>query len=176
MILERLRNETKDIHDSLEENLNLLRPDLTVQGYVHLLQKFYGFYLPLEEKFSVYGKRAKTQKLEEDLNFFNVKVLESIPRATLPEFKNSSEEIGMFYVVEGSTLGGLVLTKHFTQKFHLREEGIQFFSGYGKETLSMWNQSREIISSFTQTKDSNEDDIVKGAIKTFQALSNWLIS
>jgi heme oxygenase len=47
-LLLRLKDETRDVHESLERDLDLLRPDLTLERYQSVVERFYGFYHPWE--------------------------------------------------------------------------------------------------------------------------------
>lgn len=174
-ILQKLKTQTKHEHDELEQKLDLLRDDLTLDQYIGLLKKFYGFYKPLEEQFLWNPAHAKVPKLEEDLNSFKFSSFELIPLAKIPTFSSLSEQMGVFYVVEGSTLGGMILSKHFSQKFKL-SHGLSFFSGYGDQTMKVWGETRERISTFSQSKECDEAVVIESAKYTFQILSRWLNS
>ena len=47
-ILSRLRAETRAEHDAIEAVLDLTGDGLTRDGYRRILERFYGFYAPLE--------------------------------------------------------------------------------------------------------------------------------
>lgn len=175
-ILLRLKTETRPEHDELEKRLNLIRGDMTLDDYIFLLKKFYSFYHTLENKYPFDQERLKTPKIKEDLNALGFHNTSDLPACDLPDLKNSSMIMGMNYVVEGSTLGGMVLTKHFSKLFHFSGTGISFFSGYGPHTMEMWTKTRVRISTFALSKDCNEDDVIEGAKITFQSLSHWLLS
>lgn len=176
-ISQRLKEETKPLHDKLESELNLLRNDFTLSDYISTLKKFYGLYRPLESNLTLYPERTKVPKLIQDLadlgftNFSEIPLCENIPK-----IENESFEWGVRYVLEGSTLGGLVLRKHFEDKFNLlHHSGISFFSGYGKETMPMWKAFQSDLLTFSESKNFSSDHVIQGANTTFRLLNDWLI-
>ena len=82
-LLLRLKDETRDVHESLERDLDLLRPDLTLERYQGIVERFYGFYQPWEnaiqplltEHLPGFGEtRTKVPKLVEDLVYLGRKM------------------------------------------------------------------------------------------------------
>lgn len=175
MSLHRLLKERTDtLHRKLETDLDLMRDDLTLKDYIELLKRFYGFYLSLERRFN-FKDREKNQLLKKDLNFFGVKDLSDIPLFnSFPASSDRSFEMGLRYVIEGSTLGGMVLTPHFKEKLNLSENGVSFFSGYGPATTVRWREFLKELETFGQTQDDLES-ACNGAEFTFRSLYDWLI-
>jgi heme oxygenase len=176
-ILQRLKEETRPVHDKLESELDLLKDDFTKNNYIDVLKKFYGFYLPLEKTLTLYPERSKISKLTDDLKSLGIHNLSLVPHCEkLPAILNESFEWGVRYVLEGSTLGGQVLRKHYEEKFNLSQEnGISFFSGYGKETMPMWKKFQQDLLTFSESKNCSTDYVILGANTTFRLLNDWLI-
>lgn len=170
---EKLKKETDSSHRQLEKALNLMRPDLVLPDYINLLKAFYGFYLPLEKKLS---SPIKTLWLEEDLKYFDVP-LESIPLCEkIPNHNDESYKFGISYVLEGSNLGALVLTKHFGKILNLSSNnGLRFFSGHGNLTMDNWKDFLKRLQIFSESKNCREDLIISGANDTFSLLHSWLV-
>ena len=56
-----------------------------------------------------------------------------------PDIKNQGDLVGMLYVIEGSTLGGQLISKHLTKNLGITPEtGGRFFGGYGENTSVLW--------------------------------------
>lgn len=176
-ILVLLKEGTKSQHDKLESDLNLLRQDLKLDEYVELLKRFYGIYKPLEPLLNIPADRLKTSHLEKDLRYFNVN-LELVEMCEdLPEVLSKSHSYGVRYVLEGSTLGGQVLTKHFKEFFYISpDSGCFFFSGYGPETMSMWKQFQNELMNFSSTDEYSPEVLVESARDTFRLFHRWLIN
>lgn len=176
-ILVLLKEGTRIQHDKLETDLNLLRSDLTIEDYVELLKRFYGIYKPLEPLLNVPADRLKTSHLEKDLAYFKVDP-ETIPLCdSLPVLSSKSHSYGVRYVLEGSTLGGQVLTRHFKEIFHTSpDSGCFFFSGYGAETINKWKYFQNELIDFSSTNDYTPEILVESARDTFRLFHRWLIS
>lgn len=178
-ILQDLKEQTRPQHESIESSLDLLRSDLSFDEYIHLLERFYGFYLPVEKLLlaqdSDYDNRQKIPLLAQDLIFFN-RELESVPvmPSELLSLNTKEEVLGLLYVIEGSTLGGQVLRQHFQKKFELDEKGISFFTGYGRETGPMWKEFQQKLKNSLQEQGLDQTAIIDSAQKSFQILEHWL--
>ncbi len=183
-LFEKLKAETKTEHDELEKALDLLSPDFSMEDYRELLKKFYGIYFVIEDclkKSQVaehYQDRFKTQLLRQDL--LNLGLTETelkiipISGITIP-LENLNFFMGTLYVLEGSSLGALILTKHFHSKFGLNNlNGLLFFSGYGDQTLVKWKEWREFSEKFSSEHNLSHSEIVNHARNTFTFLRSWL--
>ena len=93
----------------------------------------------------------------------------------LPSLDSKERIFGSLYVIEGSTLGGQVISRHLKQQFDLDEtNGAAFFSGYGKETGKMWNGYRDAITRFADG-EANREEIIAGANETFEKIGKCLV-
>lgn len=182
---QRLKLETTPEHESLEQKLNIMRSDLTLDDYKHVLSRFYGFYDTLERKFfsqdhhPFFDDRKKTSLLEADLRSLglNPEQIDKIPASQLPSMEKAEEQMGMMYVLEGSTLGGQVLQKYFHQKFGLTpDNGLRYFSGYGDQTMPRWRAFQGLLAESLQKDALEQNVIILSARQTFQALEHWLMS
>ncbi len=184
MIMQRLKTETRLYHERLEAhpfNAVLMRPDVTLQDYRQLLSIFYGFYRPLETHLAElqpfidfdFTPRHKCHSLEKDLQALGI-VPSTLPLcAALPPLENSAALWGCWYVLEGASLGGQIITRHLLRQFGT-DLNVQFFSGYGENTGEMWRHFRESLTH-AATNDFFCDTVVDSAIRTFVGLENWLI-
>ncbi len=76
------------------------------------------------------------------------------------------------YVVEGSTLGGQVLSRHFADRLGVSpDRGGGFFHGYGEATGRMWMAFAGLAAS---RPESETGPAIDAAIATFEALGDWL--
>jgi heme oxygenase (biliverdin-IX-beta and delta-forming) len=187
-ILVQLKTRTAHQHQATEATVDLMRDDYTLQDYRHLLVRFYSFYKPFEEKMSEslakhsvefnHNERLNTPKLVADLVNLGMPETE-ISQINLcddlPNLDSTERIFGSLYVIEGSTLGGQVISRHLKGKFDLDEtKGAAFFSGYGKETGKMWNGYREAVTNFAETTE-NRDEIIAGANETFEKIGKCLV-
>jgi heme oxygenase len=182
--LSRLRSETREQHETIEKTLLLMDDDLTLEAYRRRLAQFYGFYQPVEERlFHRSGplagwlsleQRRKTSLLRADLMALGGLATDCLPLCTkLPRLVSSAECFGCLYVLEGATLGGVIISRHVQQKLGVvPSEGGAFFSGYGDQTGAMWQAFRSAITAFS-TDAEDQDVVVASARATFLALQHW---
>lgn len=186
-ILERLKSGTRARHVALESRTVLLSKDLSHSNYSQCLQRFFGYYAPLEkhllespawhEAGLVYDNRYKTSQIVQDLLALGLtqKALATIPQCNiLPNLKTTAQIFGCLYVIEGATLGGQIISKHLNASLGLTPDfGCSFFAGYGQQTGSQWKAFGACLTSFA-TQTGSDDEIIHSANKTFQTLDCWL--
>lgn len=184
-LLSRLKNETAECHARLENALDLMRLDWPREGYVGLLEGFYGYIAPWEDAAAAFMPahlrdffegRRKALLLASDLALLTgdhnrASRVTKIER--LPSMDSIGRVFGSMYVMEGSTLGGRFIAPHVATLFGLQSgSGNAYFEGYGLRTGSMWNAFRETASA--NVPSEQYDDAVNAAIATFDGLHGWL--
>lgn len=177
-----LKQKTEVSHQQLEKILiNKLKSISSVADYVEILKAFYSYINPLENSINHhidksiipdYSKRRKSEPLKSDLAYFN-STPES-PVSDIPPIQNTYQAIGALYVLEGSTLGGQIISKMISQKLQLPDlRGLSFFKSYGEETLSMWNTFKNTLNK--QIAPEEHDSVVQTAEQTFIKFKNSLL-
>lgn len=182
MILKKLKEATKVQHERLESIVNLVDENLSMENYKQTLLRFYRFYDAIEPKLAKFelenfgyhlSKRRRLPLLKTDLQKLGAtRELEDIPKwQGLPSLDTIGEAFGSLYVIEGSSLGGQVILRHLKTRLGLdSENGASFFDIYGSETGKMWKEFGEIITRFSEDY-KNDDEIIKGAVETFDGFS-----
>ena len=89
----------------------------------------------------------------------------------LPVIENHLQSLGALYVIEGSTLGGKIISKMIKQQLKTEVMAFTFFTGYGDQSANMWNSFTHILNSITQPDQIGI--IVESANVTFQKFSFW---
>jgi heme oxygenase len=182
-LLLRLKDETRDVHESLERDLDLLRPDLTLERYRRIVERFYGFYQPWENAVnplltlhlpSFTEPRIKVPKLLEDLLYLDVRKPGKLPLCKkLPACVKWPNVLGALYVTEGATLGGQIISRQLEQMLGLSaRRGSAFFSSYGLQVGSMWRTFCSLLQ--THTPLDKEDLVIGAARETFVCMHQWL--
>jgi heme oxygenase len=179
-----------DSHTSLE-NSPLLRPisekSLTLTQYISILQKFYGFFYPMEEdiaRFAIeqylpdFSQRRKAELLKQDLE--SITHNKHLPLALcqdLPPVNNLAQAFGSLYVMEGSTLGGKMIYKVVKELLGLdQQNGLSFFYGYGADTGNKWKTFQQSLLNLTSEHTNIDDQIIESANHTFLQLKAWIES
>lgn len=178
---ERLRGETRREHEQLEQQLDLVRPDLTIAQYRETLERFYGFYAgwepqaaPLLELFQpgFYEPRRKLPLLLSDLRALGSDPV-ALPVCTdLPHLAPGASVVGSAYVIEGSTLGGQIISRHLAQTLHLSGDGTRFFQSYGELTGTRWRAFLALVEGIALPAE--QDAAVASASATFHAVARWM--
>lgn len=184
-LLARLRSETRSEHDAIEAALNLTRcPVLELAAYRRTMERFYGFYGPLEAGLRAVGELddrgllleercAKARLLEIDLEVLGEDPRQ-LPRCpNLPPHAGLAQGIGCLYVLEGATLGGQVISEHVRRMLGITAaSGGAFFAGYGECTGAMWLAFRAAVAAIAFTPPER-DEAIAAARSTFRALRVW---
>ena len=182
-ILHRLKETTADVHRRVEERLDLFGASFDMDRYVVLLQRFYGFWAPIEANLQrtpelyhpalALHDRLKSHLLEADLRVFHIDSGQVARCTELPSFSRSGQALGCMYVLEGSTLGSRFIARHLADRFQIDGgSGAAFFNAYGGATGARWAEFREFLISHTDS--SSADEVLGSAIKTFECLDGWL--
>lgn len=141
MITEHLKHVTRNAHAELEKLvIERIKQVNTPAGYLHLLNIFYGFYKPVEEKIdrfidhshlTDFHQRRKSASLLQDMQQMNIKANGMLCN-DLPEITGPSQSLGAWYVLEGSTLGGAIISKLLKKEIGANApQCFLFFNGYG---------------------------------------------
>ena len=182
-ILQTLRDGTRSEHHQIERVVRLQDPDLKHDEYIRHLDRLLPFLQAAE--YSLRGwaadwppsltiqRRFKTRLIEADL--LQLGIAPRAPGEPVPfQLATLSHAWGCLYVLEGSTLGGQVLSRHIYKTLGIhRLTGGSYFCGYGLETGPMWQAFRSSLVTFVELGGDSQS-IVSGAKHTFTALTEWL--
>lgn len=188
--LQKLRSATTAAHQALEENSAakvLMSPHVTLDAVEHYLKSMYGFVIGfekvvfpiLENSLPQLSERRKTQLLDADLviSIHEIDKVPLLPSDVLTtQYDTLSKAWGGMYVLEGSTLGGQIITRHLqcilgeaiTQK-------ISYLTPYGSHTGIMWKNFLHYFSE-AATGMCDEKEIIDSAVQTFSLIDNWIAS
>lgn len=180
-IAARLKQETAREHAAIEAVSGILHQGLTREEYERYLERWFGFLAPLEaelcqrEVWSVLGlsavERAKRVALERDLEELGA-TLSALPVCAPPDLPGLPEAVGSAYVLEGSTLGGRVLSRH-VQLCLGDGAPRRFLDIYGPDIGSRWQAFRGALADYAGARDT-QDRVIAGAKTTFVAFTRWL--
>jgi heme oxygenase (biliverdin-IX-beta and delta-forming) len=182
-IFRRLKEETADAHTRVEQRVPVFRPEFDIRAYGELLERFYGFWAPLESKLlQLPGlddaeldleSRRKTSLLEQDLRFLG-RDPSAVERCVgLPVSDTFLRGLGCMYVTEGSTLGSRFISRRLEEHLQLRAaSGASFFNAYGGSVGQRWTEFKTFAAA--HIKKEQGDEVVIAAQDTFERLYVWL--
>jgi len=184
MFTEKIKEATLQYHQQTEKILvGKMKSMRSKQDYVDLLAAFYGYFGGLEQQIeryinasnlADYNDRRKTAAIADDIKALGGDIPQKATGAQLPEIDNYLQAFGALYVIEGSTLGGKIISKMIQQHLQIDNgAGLSFFNSYGKQTEQMWNSFKEILNDVAMTPE-DEAIITDAANQTFLKFKNWL--
>jgi len=82
--------------------------------------------------------------------------------------------LGILYVLEGSTLGGMILRKHLSELYGIEgEDGLAYYSAHGRDVMPNWKQFKSRMNEGVSCPDAQRR-IIEAASETFDRLGQVL--
>jgi heme oxygenase len=183
-ISQQLKIYTRSNHQQLEKILVAqMRSIHTKEQYTDLLNLFFTYFGALEKRINKYigtgqladyPERRKTESLLEDINSLGGSTIDTIEADDVPQIDNELQAFGALYVIEGSTLGGVMISKMMKKQLDLQDgRGLSFFDSYGSETEAMWSQFKEVLDQQV-SNESDERLLLAAADETFLKFKLWI--
>ncbi|WP_017731417.1 biliverdin-producing heme oxygenase [Nafulsella turpanensis] len=184
-ILEKLRAETRGEHDKLEAiglSDKIMDKTLSLEEYKKLIRVHFMVHQALEEQLEAngveelfpaldYEQRRKMPLLEQDIGELGIArepLSRQEPAGQLPQLNKPFGLLGCMYVLEGATLGGMVIVKALKKNEHLSSlENFHYFGCYGGETGPQWKRFLEVLKDEGAHSEAQEP-IVEAARQTYQ--------
>jgi heme oxygenase len=187
-IMAKLRLETSRAHVSIEQSppmRAMFGEGYSIQSYRLLLSRLLRFYQPLETRIfdglpahiaTKVEHRRKAPWLEADLSALGVQASHEESDGSVVQLDTLEARMGALYVLEGATLGGLLIRKHLLGQFGAAAaSSMNFYSGYGKRANAEWQAFGSLLSGlFDRAGSAAQRQVVSGANATFSALERWL--
>ena len=183
MLIEKIREVTKPMHEKLDAALVPFITNIqSTDDYIKLLVAFYGFFKPVYSRIDThlqtsflpdYHTRRKPVDILKNLEALHYHQPVKNICVQLPLIVNNATAFGALYVMEGSTLGGLMIKKMIAGQTRLSDEQLSFFTGYGKKTREHWNV---FVASLNEAanNESEEQAVITSAAETFTCFKDWL--
>lgn len=177
-LLGELRAATRMQHDRIERLLALDTP-MALPRYAAIVAGFHHFLQGWEAELHAalparlhdwLDARRRAGLAARDLAFLGVAPLPAPPGRCLPECSLPAA-FGSLYVIEGSALGGRVITPRLQHHLGLEPgRGASYFHGYGEDTGAMWRDFRQRAVAEVGDDAAARRVACGAAQATFQAL------
>ena len=174
-MLLKIKNETKEFHNSVEKVLiSHLKNLNTEEEYADLLIKLCGFFESVEHKIhyilkdemiSDLSQRVHVKHLKSDI--YNLqRTFTTVENTFADTITTVSYALGVLYVMEGSTLGGQIISKMlFKQLPNLKENDVSYFKSYEDEMRKL----RQTI----EDKDNQLNLVGENSAKKYYIFDDW---
>ncbi|MAN29382.1 MULTISPECIES: biliverdin-producing heme oxygenase [Mesonia] len=172
-MLEKLRASTQELHQQIEgENTAdlIMNHRISLEEYKKLLLQNYVAYKITEEEIKTQIPEYtsdKTENLAKDLAELNVDF--SIAENYKHDFKinTNTEALGAWYVVEGSSLGGMMIAKNIEECEQLSSIHEHHFFNGKRQSVDGWRQFTKDIKK-KNFSEEEENQAIEKAKETFQ--------
>lgn len=182
-----LRETTQPQHILLEAVTRLPQSLESAEDLQRVLATFLGFYTALDPVLheasegvvpaEVADRPWRSRVLRRDLIAMGLddEDLADVPVcARIPAKLTCYSAWGIHYVVEGSALGGKVISSHMKKHSSLTswDGQLRFFNMYGSDTTSRWKRFMAELDNLNPSLEE-QMQIVKGAQMAFSTLTDW---
>ena len=189
-LLPRLRRCTGPLHDDIEALLRLEAP-MPLMRYGRILRGFHEFLQLWEPRVRQalpdrlrpwFDARVRSPFAARDLAALELpgngaQDVDDAMRASALAAQHGlrldspAAAIGSLYVIEGSALGGQVLTPKLLAAHGLTpEHGTAYFHGFGARTGAMWREFRQLAQVEAGGEEADRSAACDAAVDTFRAL------
>ncbi|MBA3465595.1 MAG: biliverdin-producing heme oxygenase [Deltaproteobacteria bacterium] len=183
--IQRLDDETRQLHAELEAEHMVLLEATEVSHYQRYLTRAYGFVSPIERSlldtpglsdFVDSRRLRKSELIEHDLQTTGLKPLEvqSIPQCMwIPWFDDPHTAIGWAYVVERNTLAFAHLFRHLANVLPGEAAfASSYLKVYAGVSSDMWRSFCDGVDAVGASQ-RQVDMMVAGAVSAFRNLRRW---
>lgn len=169
-MLERLKRETAQIHQDIEkENLARFIIDHSIELFEYkklLLQNFTAYNLTEKEISTFLPSFRGDKHLEIAKDLENLGLAATIPENLCFNISAPAEAYGAAYVVLGSGLGGMVISKHIEKCKNLKDIHDPVFFSINSRNIEDWKNFQKEIEKISFSEEEQEMAIRK-AKETF---------
>jgi heme oxygenase (biliverdin-IX-beta and delta-forming) len=176
-----LRAATRAHHDRIDRLMDL--PCLRDRAhYARVLQVFDAFLSAWEPAVAAalpasrhpwLQARSRRPFLACDLRALGIRSLDEA--APFPALPSAAAAWGSLYVLEGSALGGQVITRNLAQAGLHPSNGAAYFHGWGAATAGLWREFRDLLAAELAHPQAL-DEACDAARNTFDTLTQLLES
>jgi heme oxygenase len=177
LLSDQLKARTLAPHQELEKALvQRMRAMRSLDDYIKLLQIFYSYFGALEDRINLYVgstqlpdhlERRKLESLVKDIQSLGGTLPEKVAAEHLPLIENHLQAFGALYVMEGSTLGGKIISQMISKQLGIHNNGLLFFQSYGEQLNSMWDNFKLTLNRQADT-EADCETIIAAADATFK--------
>jgi heme oxygenase len=177
----KLKFLTKSFHDSLETvplSVELASATITKERYINYLKVLYAIHYKFEnliqnmEEWSSYDinphKRSRLQLIKEDLTALDASTENILLEIDLHVNWSFPVAVGVLYVLEGSTMGGQILSQRLS---HLigndTLSATRYFQAYKDDTIILWSEYCDFLVQYGDDNPEKTSEVILSACSMF---------
>jgi heme oxygenase len=175
----RIRAATHPQHVALEARAAILERVATPAGYAALIGLFTALHASYEPQFARFAvrfaelgfsleARSKRALLEQDCSRirerFSIDAVSPAATFDFPPVDTAAGAVGWLYVLEGSTLGGMVIAGHVAAALAIPTA---YYGAYGARSAAMWRDFHAFVRAYVAAEPDSEPAIISGARAAF---------
>ena len=185
----RIHTLTKPVHDLLDSDpmsLRIMASDVTRSEYVAFLARTYGFMKPIEDQLlspavsalldPVLGHRApQSPAILVDLHALGTDGSTEPPTMRkFPVIETIGHAMGVSYLIQGSSMGGLVMAKSLSRHLGLTPaNGLSFFlPAEPRKVVKRFQEFAARLDVFAEC-ECDAQDAIDAADQTFRLIAAW---
>ncbi|MDD2791008.1 MAG: biliverdin-producing heme oxygenase [Sulfurimonas sp.] len=186
----RLKILTKPFHDSLEATplaIVLASGEISREQYISYLKALYILHKRVEPAICAMPEwenylldphlHMRLDLLIADLEALGIFTESLTPNKILNTEDSFAKAIGMLYVLEGSTMGGKLLSQRLT---HIKgKENFpvnNYFNAYEHQTIKRWGEYCNFLSEYEHKNPQDSSEIILGACSMFLEIEEILLA
>lgn len=173
LVLQRLRTATQAAHDSLEQALDIFSHLRVPARRRRLVARFQRLHEAADRQLDPwlaqvrgleFHRRSRAELFRQDVAELGARVAAE-PDPPGPQVDGVPAALGLFYVLEGSTLGGRVIARRLASE-GIGGEGLRFLDPYGPQAGERWRAFIDVLARETEGP-GEVDAAVKAAVEGF---------
>jgi heme oxygenase len=183
LLSDQLKTRTLAPHQELEKALiTRMRAMRGTDNYIDLLQVFYRYFGALEDRITLFIgsaelpdhlQRRKSESLANDIRALGGVLPEKASLSEIPVIEDHLQAFGALYVMEGSTLGGIIISKMVAKQLGMGDQGLSFFQSYGEHLPTMWATFKLTLNR-QAGNEADAERIIAAAAETFTKFKRLL--
>jgi heme oxygenase (biliverdin-IX-beta and delta-forming) len=179
MFSDDLKHGTATAHLELEKKMiPHLKKITSTTHYIRLLDYLHSYYDLLEQQLQPWmlhdQRKPDAERIRFDLNQLQPGyVIKSRENVIVPRVDSYERALGVLYVLEGSTLGGQIITGMLTKQLGTSDAAIfTYYNPYGDGTSNHWQAFKDRLNQ--PLTDTQRQQVTAAANETFETLKRWI--
>lgn len=183
----KIKQQTKPYHDRVEKlplPSKLYNLSITHEEYHFYLETFYSIHYTIERQLATFSHWEQynidlTDYFRRHLLVRDLRLIKAdapLVQSNLT-IENFAKALGYLYVLTGSTMGGMILSKKVQETFPLSPYHLahNYFDAFGPATHSRFLELMKAIESYLKDNPNQEEQIISGAIECYEYIEKEMM-